>query len=87
MNPTPNEIILNSANWGIKYLQKHDHMPAGHNGPYIDKETPVRNSAHWGMIFLKAYQLTDDKTYLDQAKKCVDFLCKHLDENGILCVA
>lgn len=38
-------------------------MPAGHNGPYRDPETVLRNSGHWMHTFLKAYSLTADSRF------------------------
>ena len=41
------DLIVKSADKG-KELQAGDgSMPAGHNGPHNDPETPVRNTAHW----------------------------------------
>lgn len=46
----------------------------GHNGPYKDPETPVRNTAHWCITFLKAYQVSDNQEYLEAALQCGDYL-------------
>ena len=68
------DIILQSASAAFK-LQKDDgSMLAGWNGPYHEEETPVRNTAHWLITFLKAYEISGDKKYKDAAKKCVDYL-------------
>lgn len=42
-------------------------MPAGHNGPYGDPETPLRNSGHWTYTFLKAYSLTGERRFEEAA--------------------
>ena len=42
-------------------------MPAGHNGPYGDPETPLRNSAHWLHTFIKAFSLTGERRFDDAA--------------------
>jgi len=49
-------------------------MPAGHNGPYHDPELPVRNTAHWLITFLKAYELSGDRQFCDAAQRAVDYL-------------
>ena len=51
-------------------------MPGGHNGPYCDIETPVRNTSHWAISFIKAYQLTGEDKYKLSAKLCLDYLIK-----------
>lgn len=49
-------------------------LPAGHNGPYKDPETPVRNTSHWLITFLKCYELSDDDAFLEAARNAVDYL-------------
>jgi hypothetical protein len=49
-------------------------MPSGHNGPYLDPETPVRNTAHWTQSFIAAERLSGEKKYLDAAILCADYL-------------
>ena len=38
-------------------------MPGGHNGPYFDLESPVRNSSHWLATMALAFRLTSDKSF------------------------
>ena len=38
-------------------------MPGGHNGPYFDLESPVRNSAHWLATMALAFHLTSDEGF------------------------
>ena len=53
-----NDLIVNVAKTGL-LLQKEDgSFEQGHNGPRNDEDTPTRVSAHWAMLFLKAYQFT-----------------------------
>lgn len=52
-------------------------MPSGHNGPYYDQETPIRNTSHWAISFIKAYELTDDIEYKEAARKCYKYLAKN----------
>lgn len=82
MSLNATDILLKTAVYGEKYLSKHEKMQAGHNGPYKDEETPVRNTAHWAMIFLKAYEISQEKKYFFCAKKCIYFLKKHLKKHG-----
>ncbi len=49
-------------------------MPPGHNGPYRDPETPVRNTAHWAITFLKAFEITREKKFEVAASNCQKYL-------------
>ena len=40
----------------IKSKQFHNNASAGNNGPYNYVDTPVRNTAHWAIIY--SYLLT-----------------------------
>lgn len=56
-------------------LQKEDgSMPAGCNGPYNDPETPVRNTAHWCITFLFAWEQTGDECLREAAEKAIEYL-------------
>lgn len=68
------DILVMSANQARSLQRTDGSMPSGHNGPYLDLETPVRNTGHWLMIFLKVFDITKDKTYLDMAKKNLNYL-------------
>ncbi|MFC1844175.1 hypothetical protein ACFLZ5_05235 [Thermodesulfobacteriota bacterium] len=58
-------------------------MPAGHNGPYCDPETPVRNTAHWIQTFICAFHLTGEEKYRQAAKRCADYLIgKNVPRSG-----
>ncbi len=69
------EIFINVCKKAI-YLQ-HDelgYMPSGHNGPYFDDETPVRNTSHWIISFINAYKITGDKQFKYASEKAVNYL-------------
>lgn len=74
MNGTLNELITQTAKAGLALQSANGSMPAGHNGLYHDPETPVRNTAHWAMTFLKAYQLTEEKPFKDAALNALEYL-------------
>ena len=52
--------------------------PGGHNGPYFDVETPVRNSAHWLASMSIAYSLTGDKNFRRSGEALTRFLLSSL---------
>src|SRR5690625_349836 len=68
------DLLLKST-CSAKFTQKDDgSFPSGHNGPYKDSETPVRNTSHWLITLLKAYEITEDNSYLDSAYKALNFI-------------
>lgn len=68
------QLLLNSAEAALPLQQQNGSMPAGHNGPYHDPETPVRNSSHWLMIFGTALALSADERFRTAAGQAADYL-------------
>ncbi len=66
--------LLKSARIGLHLQSLKKTMPAGQNGPWDNIQTPVRNTGHWAIIFLKAYQLTNNNNFKNAAIKCYEFL-------------
>ncbi|MFP4643770.1 MAG: hypothetical protein ACLFM0_05405 [Spirochaetales bacterium] len=67
-------ILKNAADYAIA-LQHHDgSFPAGHNGPYYDPETPVRNTAHYLYLFADLYEKHHQENYRAAAERAVDYL-------------
>jgi len=54
-------------------------MPAGKNGPYLDNQTPIRNTCHWAISFIEAYQITKNIKFKTAAKNCLDYVCYNKD--------
>lgn len=77
------DFIIKTAE-GMRELQNKDgSFPAGHNGPYFDPETPVRNSGHWLVIFAKCYKLTGDDKFKTKVYEVAEYLCsKDARPNG-----
>jgi len=69
------ELIESSARAAIPLQASDGSMPAGHNGPYHDPETPVRNTGHWLITFLKAYDISGEKGFLGAAGRAIRYLC------------
>jgi hypothetical protein len=68
-----NDFILNSCCEALTYQDKiKGYMPAGHNGPYFDPETPVRNTAHWCISFIKSYRISKRIEFREAAIHCGD---------------
>lgn len=71
------EYIEKSSSAALLMQNNNGSMPSGHNGPYHDVETPVRNTSHWLITFLKAYKITGDKKYLEGARQAGSYLAGH----------
>jgi hypothetical protein len=67
-------LILASAEAALALQSIAGSMPPGHNGPYFDPETPVRNTAHWLITFMKAHKISGDQVYLEAARRAIAFL-------------
>ena len=46
----------------------------GHNGPYNDPETSVRNYGHWLITFSKCFELTGKQIYLEKVREFAEYL-------------
>ncbi len=68
------EILVRSAQVALELQNSDGSMPPGHNGPYLDPETPVRNTSHWTISFLKAYELTGEVKFKLAGEKSVGYL-------------
>lgn len=68
------QILVQSADKALERQNKNGSMPSGHNGPYFDPETPVRNTCHWLITFLKVFEITKVSKYLEAANKCIDYI-------------
>ncbi|NLE46604.1 MAG: agl cluster protein AglQ [Chloroflexi bacterium] len=70
------QIVEQSARAALS-LQADGRLPAGHNGPYQDLETPVRNTSHWLITFVKAFEITGDQRFAQAAHRAVSYLCSN----------
>lgn len=69
------ELLVSTASKSLELKDRnYAYFSPGHNGPYKDPETPVRNTAHWCITFLKVYEITGNKNFLDAANKCGEYL-------------
>ncbi|MBJ6360257.1 hypothetical protein ACFOQM_02860 [Paenibacillus sp. GCM10012307] len=71
------EIVIGSATRGLELQGKKGDMPPGHNGPWNDPQTPVRNTAHWSLLFLEAFKHTGNEAFKDAALKAAGYLASH----------
>lgn len=69
-----NELIERNAYTALSTQGQNGEMPPGHNGPYNDPETTVRNTAHWLVTFSHLYDVTGAKKWRFAGYKAVDHL-------------
>lgn len=77
------DLISASAAGGLTMQKPDGSMPAGHNGPWQHRETPARTTAHWALLFLKAFFLEGKSIYRDAAlKSCAFLMSEKIVHNG-----
>lgn len=66
-------LIINSDE--LLKLQRSDgSFVPGHNGPYFDEETPVRNTAHFLFLSSSLYEKTQNSKYKNASYKAIEYL-------------
>lgn len=68
------DLILASASRGIAMQREDGSMPPGHNGPWNHADTPTRTTAHWALIFLKAFLINRDRKFKQAALNSCEYL-------------
>lgn len=68
------DFIIKCSTAGLEVQKEDGSMPPGHNGPWLDPETPVRNTAHWAITFLEALQITGEDRFKKAALNALNFL-------------
>lgn len=74
MKVTLSEIINQETQKAIDQQNDDGSFLNGHNGPYFDNETPVRNTSHWLFTLCSLYERYGDIKYSIAANKAVDYL-------------
>jgi len=70
------DFLTQSATQALTFPKKDGSMPPGYNGPHHHPETPIRNTCHWLITFLKVYEITNDKKFLKASEKCINYILK-----------
>jgi hypothetical protein len=63
------DLIVRTAEAGLRLQQPDGSFPPGCNGPYGDAETPLRNTAHWTITLLAAHRISGGKSFRDGAAR------------------
>jgi len=67
-------LIVEEGKKALRAQSDDGHMPGGRNGPYGHVETPLRNTGHWLIVWLKCYHATGDKAFKSAAKKALIYI-------------
>ncbi|HRY82213.1 MAG TPA: glycosyltransferase [Candidatus Moranbacteria bacterium] len=75
-----NDVLTDSAEKALLEQKEDGSMLSGYNGPYFHPETPIRNTSHWLVSFLKAYNITGEEKYLKASERCINYLVENKPE-------
>lgn len=67
-------LLKSIADTELEYIKEKGHAHAGCNGPYKNKDTAVRNSGHFLIVYSYLYETTQENRYLMAAKVLCEFL-------------
>ncbi|MFW6016905.1 MAG: agl cluster protein AglQ, partial [bacterium] len=73
------EILKTVTDKEINNIFKKGYATPGHNGPYQDVETPVRNTAHYLLAYSNLYKYYEDDKYLKVINRSADYLMKSIN--------
>lgn len=68
------DVLVSSAHAALRMQRPDGAFPPGHDGPYGGVDTPVRNTAHWLITLLKAYEIAGEERYSDAALRASRYL-------------
>lgn len=68
------EYLVRSAECASEIQSADGSMPAGHNGPWLSQDTPVRTTAHWSVLFAYAYKHTGRRSFKKYALSACNYL-------------
>jgi hypothetical protein len=77
MNIYIKDLIIKSAESNIKLQKKDGSFLQGHNGPWNDKDTPLRVTSHISILMIKAYKISKNKVFRDSAMKAALYITKN----------
>ena len=87
------ELIIKSARAGLSLQRADGSFPRGHNGPYQDPETPLRNAGHWLITMAYAARMSGEERFHNSVRKVAEYMLSpdhrpgdatwlHRDRNG-----
>lgn len=74
MGTSLHELLVRGARNALALQRPDGSFPPGNNGPYGDPQTPVRNTADWLLVLLRAAAIARDDTLREAADDATDYL-------------
>jgi len=71
------DLLLRELNEAIAKQSTNGSFKHGHNGPYSDVETPIRNTAHFLYSLSAMYELTGNVSFKHSAEKSFAYLANN----------
>jgi hypothetical protein len=68
------EYLIERTNDLLRKYKSPNSIKTGHNGPYNDMETHIRNISHFTCLLAYTYKLTKDDKVLDALNDYIDYL-------------
>lgn len=68
------DFVVHVAERSSNTMDAAGRMPAGHNGPYGDRDTAVRNTGHWLIVFATLARWLDSEYFRERAMRAAQFL-------------
>jgi len=75
-------MLERSARWAATHQAADGSLAPGHNGPWGDRETPLRNTGGWLLVFLWAYEHTGKTVYRRAAERAARYLMQEEHRPG-----
>lgn len=69
------EYLKEIADKYYSVFYKQGFATAGNNGPHGHKDTPVRNTSHFLVIYSYLYKITKEKKYIEICEKFARYIC------------
>jgi len=69
------DLVISTATAGLDLQREDGSFPAGQNGPYGNEDTPARNTSHWAITMIDAYERSGEQRFLDTARRSLKYLC------------
>jgi hypothetical protein len=74
MTGTLFQLLHRSAERALETQSPDGSIPGGCNGPWADPETPVRNTGHWLITFLRVFENSGDEKFRKAAEAAARYL-------------
>jgi hypothetical protein len=68
------QFLQRCAERAVRIQASDGSIPGGCNGPWADPETPVRNTGHWLITFLRVFEISGEVRFRSAAQATAEYL-------------